>query len=91
MRRWYYGWSMLGVLAITETLSYGILIYSFSVFVVPLEQAFGWSRATINGAITAAQLVAGLLAWPVGVVLDRYGARWMMTAGAVWAAVWLVG
>jgi MFS family permease len=89
MRRWYYGWSMLGVLAITETLSYGILIYAFSVFVVPLEQAFGWSRATINGAITAAQLVAGLLAWPVGVVLDRYGARWMMTAGAVWAAVWL--
>ncbi len=89
MRRWYYGWSMVGVLAVTETLSYGILIYAFSVYVVPLEHAFGWSRATINGAITAAQLVAGLLAWPIGVLLDRYGARWLMTGGAVWAALWL--
>lgn len=88
-RRWYYGWSMVAVLAVTETLSYGILIYAFSVYVVPLEHAFGWSRATINGAITAAQLVAGLLAWPVGVLLDRYGARWLMTGGAIWGALWL--
>lgn len=87
--RWYYGWNMLAVLAVTETISYGILVYAFSVFVVPLEQAFGWSRATINGAITAAQLVAGLLAWPVGVWLDRHGARWLMTGGALWAALWL--
>ncbi|MFM2308486.1 MAG: hypothetical protein RLY87_606 [Chloroflexota bacterium] len=89
MRRWYYGWSLLAVLSVTETLTYGILIYAFSVYVVPLEHAFGWSRATINGAITAAQLVAGFLAWPVGVVLDRYGARWLMTAGALWGGIWL--
>jgi len=88
MRRWYYGWQILGVLAITETLSYGMLIYAFSVFVVPLEQAFGWSRATITGAVTSSQLVAGLLAWPVGVWLDRHGARWLMTVGALWCGVW---
>ena len=88
MRRWYYGWQILGVLAITETLSYGMLIYAFSVFVVPLEQAFGWSRATITGAVTASQLIAGLLAWPVGVWLDRHGARWLMTAGALWCGLW---
>ncbi len=88
MRRWYYGWSILGVLAVTETLAYGMLIYAFSVFVVPLEAYFGWSRATINGAVAASQIVAGLLAWPVGVWLDRHGARWLMTFGAIWGAVW---
>ena len=90
MRRWYFGWNILAVLAVTETLAYGMLIYAFSVFVVPLEQAFGGSRATINGAVTAAQLMAGVLAWPVGVWLDRHGARWLMTAGALWAAWWFV-
>ncbi len=90
MRRWYYGWNILAVLAVTETLAYGMLIYAFSVFVVPLEQAFGWSRATINGAVTAAQLMAGVLAWPVGVWLDRHGARWLMTAGAL-SAAWCGG
>lgn len=69
----YYGWSILTVLAITETLSYGMLIYAFSVFVVPLELYFGWSRATISAGVTAAQLVAGALAWPVGIWLDRHG------------------
>jgi MFS family permease len=86
----YYGWSIVTVLAITETLSYGMLIYAFSVFVVPLESHFGWSRATISAGVTAAQLVAGALAWPVGVWLDRHGARWLMTGAAVWAACWFV-
>ncbi len=88
MRRWYYGWQILAVLAITETLTYGMLIYAFSVFVVPLEHAFGWSRATITGAVTASQFIAGMLAWPVGVWLDRHGARWLMTAGALWCGLW---
>ena len=56
MRRWYYGWSILSVLAVTETLAYGMLIYAFSVFVVPLEAYFGWSRATINGAVAGGRL-----------------------------------
>lgn len=84
----YYGWSILTVLAITETLSYGMLIYAFSVFVVPLELYFGWSRATISAGVTAAQLVAGALAWPVGIWLDRHGARWLMTGAALWTAGW---
>lgn len=90
MTQRYYGWSILTVLAVTETLSYGMLIYAFSVFVVPLEQHFGWSRATITAGVTAAQLVAGALAWPVGVWLDRHGARLLMTVAALWAALWFV-
>ncbi len=86
----YYGWSILAVLACTETLSYGMLIYAFSVFVVPLETYFGWSRAMVTAGVTAAQLVAGLLAWPVGIWLDRHGARWLMTVAALWAALWFV-
>lgn len=86
----YYGWHILAVLAITETLSYGMLIYAFSVFVVPLEQHFGWSRTLITAGVTAAQIVAGVLAWPIGVWLDKHGARWLMTAAALWAAVWFV-
>jgi hypothetical protein len=94
MRRWYYGWQILGVLAITETLSYGMLILTPLVYSwCALEQAFGWSRATITGAVTASQFIAGLLAWPVGVWLDRHGAL-LVDDGrgiVVRVVVWFVG
>jgi len=34
--RVYYGWVIVGTLAVTETVSWGILYYVFSVFLVPM-------------------------------------------------------
>ena len=86
-RNVYYGWWMVGALAITETISWGILYYAFSVFITPMEQDLGWSRSELTGAFSLALLVAGFGAVPVGYWIDRYGSRLLMTVGSCVAAV----
>jgi MFS family permease len=85
----FYGWRIVGALAITETVSYGVLYYSFGVFLVPMQDDLGFSRATLTGAFSLALLLCGLAAVPVGRWLDHRGARGLMTAGSI-AAVGLV-
>lgn len=89
-RRRYYGWTIVGTLAVTETVSWGIVYYAFAVFLVPMEAELGWSRATLTGAYSLALLIAGLAAIPVGRWLDRHGPRALMTAGSVAAVLLLL-
>lgn len=83
----YYGWYIALVLAITETVSYGVLFYAFPVFIAPMEAEFGWSRGELSGAFSLSILITGLVALPVGHWLDRHGARLLMTVGAIGATV----
>ncbi len=81
----YYGWYIAIVLAITETVSYGVMFYAFSVFITPMEAELGWSRAEISGAFSLALLITGLVAFPVGYCLDKHGSRLLMTMGSLGA------
>ncbi|HEX2036209.1 MAG TPA: MFS transporter [Chloroflexota bacterium] len=78
----YYGWVLVAVLGITETVSWGILYYAFAVFLAPMEAELGWSRAAMTGAFSLAVLLSGVAAVPVGRWLDRHGPRWLMTTGS---------
>lgn len=82
-KRHYYGWTIAGTLAITETLSWGILYYAFSVFLVPMQKELGWSTATLTGAFSLSLLTAGIAAPFVGRWLDLHGPRGLMTIGSV--------
>ena len=62
----YYGWVMLLTLSFTELTSWGILYYSFSVFVTPMQRELGWSRAALTGAFSLALLCSGVAALGVG-------------------------
>ncbi len=86
MRR-YYGWRVAWTLAITQTVGYGVLFYAFGVFIEPMEAELGWTRAQTSGAFSLALLLSGLVALPVGRLVDRRGARGLMTAGAVAGAL----
>ena len=88
--RFYYGWAMVATLGFTAVASYGVLSYAFAVFIVPMSSDLGWSKATITGAFSAAQLVAGATAIPVGRWVDRHGARGVMTAGAILGTLALI-
>lgn len=67
----YYGWLLVGTLGITETISWGVLYYAFSVFLTPMEADLGWSRAVTTGAFSLALVISGITAIPVGRWLDR--------------------
>jgi len=88
--RWYYGWALVIALGLTATVSYGILLYGFAVFITPMREELGWSKAQITGAFSIAQLVLGVAAIPVGRWVDRSGPRALMTAGSIAAAILLL-
>ena len=82
-RQIYYGWKITGALAVTETVSWGILFYAFSVFITPMHDELGWSLAVLTGAYSLALLCSGLTAPLVGRWIDRHGSRGLMTAGSI--------
>lgn len=78
---------MLLVLSVTQLTGWGTIYYGFSLFVDPLQQSLGWSRAWIQGAPTAAFLAWGAAAPIVGHLLNRVGSRTVMTTGSTLATV----
>ena len=77
---------LIGALAITQTVGYGILYYAFSVFITPMAVELRAGLAELTGGITLAVLVSAVVAPVVGRLLDRYGGRWLMTGGSVLGA-----
>jgi MFS family permease len=77
-------------LALGQLIGWGTLFFAFALFVAPMEAEFGWSRSDVNGALTLGLLTSGLVSIPFGSFVDRHGARALMTAGALIAAVALV-
>jgi MFS family permease len=86
-RKLYYGWLLVGALGVTETISWGVLYYAFSVFLAPTEAELGWSRGATTGAFSLALVLSAFAAIPVGRWLDRHGPRLLMTAGSVASTV----
>jgi MFS family permease len=86
----YYGWYLAVTLAVTETISWGIIYYSFSVFLTPMEHDLGWSRAELTAGFSLMWLVAGMMAFPVGAWIDQRGARLLMTAGSIGASLLVI-
>lgn len=83
----YYGWILVLTLAVTETTSWGILSYAFTVFLGPMQAELGWSRAELTGAYSLSLLVAAVAGLAVGRWLDRHGPRLLMTAGSILATI----
>lgn len=89
-RRVYYGWSIVVALGITTIVSYGTSQYLFGLLVDPVAREFGWSRAAIGTAYAGTVLVSGIAGVALGVALDRFGARIIMSLGSLITAVSLL-
>src|SRR5262245_48073767 len=74
---------LIAVLAVTQTVGYGVLFYSFAVLLVPIAADLGTSTATVTGAATLAVLTGAAAAIPIGRWLDRHGGRALLTAGSI--------
>lgn len=88
-RRLYFGWWSVLALSITETVSFGILYYAYTVFVAPMARDLDASIAAVAGAYSLGLIVSGISAEWVGRWLDRHGARALMSAGSILAALML--
>ena len=81
-------WQRYGPLAFAGMLglSFGTLAStSLGVFMTPLQQEFGWSRAQISAALTISAMVSTPLSPFSGALADRFGARRIAIPGLVLA------
>jgi MFS family permease len=82
--------TILWMLSLGQLISWGLVYYTFPLFVVPMTQELGWSRSSMFGALSAGLMVAGLCSIPVGAWIDRGHGRKLMTGGSLIAAALLV-
>src|SRR5687767_4325526 len=74
-------------LSADQLVAWGVLYYSYSVLSEHIARDLDVSTRFVAGAFSVTLLVSGLLARPVGRVLDRAGARPVLLVGAVVAPV----
>lgn len=85
-----YRWRLVAALAMSQTVGYGVLYYSFSVFLTPAAAALHVSTTTVTGAMTCSLLAGAAAGVPVGRWLDRHGGRALMSTGSMLATVLVV-
>ena len=76
--RFYYGWVVVGVVALTGFAHSADTLPVLSVFLKPITEDFGWSRSVFTGAITIGTFLGGVLALGFGPFIDRFGGRWSL-------------
>ncbi len=81
--------SLIGWLSLTQLISWGSVFYLFALLLEPVERELGLSRADASLAFSLALLAEGLLAWPVGRLIDRGHERGVMTFGSLVLALGL--
>lgn len=75
----FYGWVVLFAVCCAGFARQGPAVATLSIFVDPITQEFGWSRTAISGAVSLGGLLAAFLSPMLGPMLDRHGARAMLT------------
>ena len=80
--RFNYGWVIVAAGALMTCIAFGA-VFSLAVFLQPMANATGWSRAGISGAMTLVFLAMGAGGFTWGTLSDRFGARPVVLAGSV--------
>ena len=77
--RFFYGWAIVAMTAllvfVTSSTRSGL-----GIFVVPMSDKFGWDRATISFAAGMGTVLMGVVGPFVGLLVDRFGGRSVVTA-----------
>lgn len=79
-KRLHYAWIVAAVTFVVGLLTAGVRAAP-GVLIIPLEQEFDWSRATISLAVGINLLLYGLVGPFAAALMDRFGVRRTMTLG----------
>lgn len=80
----------VGLLGITQISAWGSLFYAFALLAPEIQRELGWRPDIVFGAFSLALLVSGLSATAVGMLIDRFGGRFVMSAGSLLCGISLV-
>ncbi len=78
----YYGWLVtIGCAFVVFGVAGGQ--FSFGVFLKPMTEEFGWTRATLSLAFGVTFMISGLLRPLAGYLADRYSPKWVALSGVL--------
>ncbi len=87
----FYGWVIVALATLAIFVSGPGQTYVAAVFVDPMLEDLGWSRTLIAGLYSVGSLTAAIAMIGVGRLLDRLGARVMLTGVAILFGVAAIG
>lgn len=85
--RIFYGWMIVLVGFITQTMVTSMSGYAYGVFVKPMSDDLAWGRAVTSGVSSFSTLVSGFIAPFLGPRIDKQGARNIMLFGTVMTGI----
>jgi predicted MFS family arabinose efflux permease len=88
-RRLFYGWIVVGASALIVCIGMGAL-FSLGVFLKPMADSMGWSRAAISSVALLNWIAMGLGSFFWGALSDRLGTRVVALAGGLLLGLGLV-
>jgi MFS family permease len=81
----FYGWYVVAACFLLCFLFAGAGFYSFSIFISPIENEFGWNRAAISLTMSIYLITGGLIGPVLGRLIQQVGPRKVMGACAAGA------
>jgi predicted MFS family arabinose efflux permease len=80
----YAGWSVTAAAFAGVMVSFAPIVpYTFSLFLNPLHEAFGWKREALSAAFGLAAMTVALVSPLIGLLLDRFPPRRILLPGIV--------
>ena len=81
----------VNALGITQITAWGTSFYCLGVLAKPIAAETGWATSTIFLGFSIALVVMGVISTTVGRLIDRIGARLVMSAGTIIVSAGLLG
>jgi len=75
LRKPFYGWIIVVVSFLISFTESGVFQNILSIFMKPMVEEFGWSRASVTGAIAFGSFCGGPLSLLIGPIMDKHGPR----------------
>jgi MFS family permease len=77
-------------LGVTQVMGYGTLMYAYAVLLPEMAKDLGLSLSDVFGILSLGLFFGSMVSPVAGKLVDRFGGRWVMTAGSVVAGLALM-
>ena len=75
----FYGWWVVAACFLIAVYTSGVVSYGFTAVFQPIATEFNWNYTTVSLASSLRHMEVGLFSPLIGVLLDRYSLRKMLT------------
>jgi len=83
MGKVFYGWWVVASGFALQAINGGLLFHGFTLYFIPLQEEFGWSRALVATGFSVTRTESALLGPLEGWAIDKFGPRIIVVVGIV--------